>query len=111
MYCKKAKIIYELKKCCLYLRHALNQKIVILGVLKNETCYKTGRVSTRDFTVYHRSGKRYEYRVLQMDLVLSCSWADWAVLTFGALLKRLQLKLNYATFEGDFLAYLQAGVV
>ena len=26
-------------------------KNVILGVLKNETCYKTGRVSTRDFTV------------------------------------------------------------
>ena len=26
--------------------------MVILGVLINETCYKTGRVSTRDFTVY-----------------------------------------------------------
>ena len=25
--------------------------MVILGVLINETCYKTGRVSTRDFTV------------------------------------------------------------
>ena len=26
-------------------------KIVILRVVINETCYKTGRVSTRDFTV------------------------------------------------------------
>ena len=26
--------------------------MVILGVLINETCYKTGRVSTRDFMVY-----------------------------------------------------------
>ena len=25
--------------------------MVILGVLINETCYKTGRASTRDFTV------------------------------------------------------------
>ena len=24
----------------------------VLGVLENETCYKTGQVSTRDFTVY-----------------------------------------------------------
>ena len=27
--------------------------MVILGVLINETCYKTGRVSTRDFTVHN----------------------------------------------------------
>ena len=27
------------------------KKNVILGVLKNETCYKMGRISTRDFTV------------------------------------------------------------
>ena len=32
-------------------RHALNLKNVILSVLKNKTCYKTGCVSTRDFTV------------------------------------------------------------
>ena len=29
----------------------LIKKIVILGVHINETCYKTGRFSTRDFTV------------------------------------------------------------
>ena len=28
--------------------------MVILGVLINETCYKTGRISTRDFTVIER---------------------------------------------------------
>ena len=39
------------KKCSLYSRRASNQKIVILGVHINETCYKTGRVSTRDFMV------------------------------------------------------------
>ena len=41
-----------LKKCSLYSRRAFNSKIVILGVLKNKTCYKTGRASTRDFMVY-----------------------------------------------------------
>ena len=42
---------YELKKCCLYSRRASNKKIVILGVLKNKTYYKTERVTTRDFVV------------------------------------------------------------
>jgi hypothetical protein len=41
-----------LKKCSLYSRRASNEKIVILGGLINKTCYKTGRVSTRDFTVF-----------------------------------------------------------
>ena len=39
------------KKCSLYSRRASNQEFVILGVHINETCYKTGCVSTRDFTV------------------------------------------------------------
>ena len=43
--------IYFFQKCSLYLRRDSNQKIVVLGVHINETCYKTGRVITRDFTV------------------------------------------------------------
>ena len=42
------------------MRRALNYKIVILGVLKNETCYKTGRVSTRDFTVAQINDKKLQ---------------------------------------------------
>ena len=45
-------LMYLMKKCSLYSRRASNKKVVILGVVINETCYKTGRVSTRDFTVW-----------------------------------------------------------
>ena len=36
--------------------------MVILGVLINETCYKTGRVSTRDFTAYEKVHVRSDFR-------------------------------------------------
>ena len=40
-------------KSVAYIRDVfLIQKKFILGVLKNATCYKTGRISTRDFTVH-----------------------------------------------------------
>ena len=45
----------NLKNVAYVLKLTLNEKIVILGVLKNETCYKTGRASTRDFTVSENS--------------------------------------------------------
>ena len=44
--------IYLFQKCSLYSRRDSNYKIIVLGVHINETCFKTGRVSTRDFTVF-----------------------------------------------------------
>jgi hypothetical protein len=39
-------------KCVAYNQdELLFKKNVIFGVVKNEMCYKTGRVRTRDFTV------------------------------------------------------------
>ena len=50
-YVKKL-IMIQIYKCSLYSRRDSDYKIAILGVHINETCYKTGRVSTCDFTVY-----------------------------------------------------------
>ena len=44
--------------------------MVILGVLINETCYKTRRVSTRDFTVYNalsKEGKNGKFSGVQLS--------------------------------------------
>ena len=43
--------MYAFKICCLQLRQASIQKIVILGVVISEACYKTGHVRTSKFMV------------------------------------------------------------
>ena len=45
--------------------------MVILGVLINETCYKTGRVSIRDFTVSYAATPLGSFFALVMAAALT----------------------------------------
>ena len=55
---------------------------VILGVLKNEMCYKTGRVRTRDFTVVAT-------RLLIRGISTKKDMKDFSTLMFKILVQEL----------------------
>ena len=52
--------MYKLRVIMARVQYLKKFKVWVLGVLENETCYKTGRVSTCDLTVIRiHIGKNY----------------------------------------------------